>query len=196
MSVKQQKLVLISLSAFAVCALLFMLKRKSRQKNNKIAMMDYENTTAKNTLNGHYTDKNSLAAINHNPGNLTRLKGQKWEGETNTPPVLLATGRSTRFAPFVSDYYGLRAMLLNLKNGYFSKGRNTIKSIIEKYAPANENNTANYIKKLERAMQIDSTAKLDTTDKATIYKLMKEICKIESGFTGDSLIKYVVENHL
>ncbi len=170
------KLALVCVSAFSVFILLFMLKKRTKT------------TTKTMNLNGNYTNKNSLAAINHNPTNIVKT-AKEWRGEIETPAQITNTGRSGRFKAFSSDYYGIVAAYNNLQ-GYFAKGYNTIRKIITRWAPPKENNTDNYIVNIAKRIGAGVDEKLDFETYA--FRLIKEIARIESGFSGDLIIQKVV----
>lgn len=187
MSQNTAKFVLISVSAFAALYLIFRLIRKR----------NIEKEAMKNAihLNGTFDNPDSLAAINHNPTNIIKSL-YTWEGSVETPKKLIEQGRSQRFEAFENDYYGLRAALVNLKNGYFNKGYNTINKIITKWAPPTENNTSSYINYVCAVMGMGKDDVLDYENKNTMWLLLKAIAKRDGGFTGDELIKYVIyKNH-
>ena len=186
MSQNTAKFVLISVSVFAVWYLIFRLIR--RRKTEK------EAKDMKVNLNGVYDNKNSLAAINHNPTNIIK-SNYNWEGKTSTPKEIINAGRSARFEAFENDYFGLRAALVNLKNGYFAKGYNTISKIINKWAPPTENNTTAYINYVSTVTGIDKDKVLTYNDKNTLYLLIKAIAKRDGGFNGDELIKFVIHKN-
>lgn len=66
--------------------------------------------------------------INNNPFNIR--PGDNWLG---------LVGEAGGFCKFIDMKHGIRAGLINLYNGYFSRGR-TIKEIIAEYAPGSDNN--------------------------------------------------------
>lgn len=77
---------------------------------------------------------------NNNPGNI-RISGSAWKGK-------VPTGQNTdgAFEQFVAPEYGIRAMG-RLLNNYIAAGYDTIEKIVNRYAPASDNNhTENYIK--------------------------------------------------
>ena len=193
MSKQGAKFTLVSLSVFAVGVLIFMLYRKKRQMDAKTDARSDENNT--NNMNGYYTDKNSLAAINHNPANLTDNES-KWVGRVPTPERLIKEGRPTRFVAFDNDFHGLRAAFINLKNGYFAKNYNTIEKIITKWAPPKENNTAGYIDYVSKSMGIDKNETLNPKDKGQMFLLLRAICVKESGFLGDDLITKAINENI
>ena len=88
--------------------------------------------------------KNTRGYRNNNPGNLRH--GSKWQG-------LATTQTDTAFCQFVSMTMGIRA-LCKLLNNYINNGHNTIKKIISRYAPSNENNTQGYINTVSQMVSI------------------------------------------
>jgi hypothetical protein len=78
------------------------------------------------------------AVRNNNPGNL-RISASNWRGK-----IPIEYNTDGEFEQFESVYYGVRAMLVLLRN-YHSSGRQTITEIVERYAPAVENPTDEYI---------------------------------------------------
>ena len=79
---------------------------------------------------------------NNNPLNI-RLSSDKWQGQ-----VLPQRGSGEgAFCQFVSMEYGWRAAFVILCKTYYGKrGLKTIRDIVSRWAPNNENNTAAYIR--------------------------------------------------
>ncbi|MCE1635766.1 structural protein, partial [Enterobacter hormaechei] len=75
---------------------------------------------------------------NNNPGNIRW--GDDWQG---LMPASQRTDKS--FCQFVGPEYGLRAMIKILHNYNRKYGLKTVKEIISRWAPTNENNTDAYI---------------------------------------------------
>ena len=75
---------------------------------------------------------------NNNPGNIEQ-SANRWRGK-----VPIANNTDERFEQFSNYYYGIRAMIVLLTNYIEKQGRNTIRTIIERYAPAFENNVSAY----------------------------------------------------
>ena len=76
---------------------------------------------------------------NNNPGNL-RISNNQWQGKV---PVWENT--DGEFEQFKEYRYGVRAMIKLIQN-YIRSGDNTLVTIISRYAPATENDTAAYIR--------------------------------------------------
>lgn len=74
---------------------------------------------------------------NNNPGNI-RIGRSDWKG-------LKEVQTDKSFYQFIDLEWGIRAMIRLLQNYHKLYGINTIEEIINRYAPANENNTEKYI---------------------------------------------------
>ena len=82
---------------------------------------------------------------NNNPGNIRH--GAKWQGLKENSRDL-----DPAFCVFKNPIYGIRALakgLLNYKKLY---GLNTVRSIISRYAPPNENQTLAYIQSVAKPL--------------------------------------------
>ncbi len=114
---------------------------------------------------------------NNNPGNL-RISNQAWEGK-------VATNTDGEFEQFSSYEYGVRALILLLRN-YLRGDRNTLSKIISAYAPASDgNHTNNYITfMVDRLKQGGLTVDADTEltiDRTTLRLLAQGIARMENG---------------
>jgi hypothetical protein len=106
---------------------------------------------------------------NNNPFNMN-AGNSDWLGEVKP-------SRDPRFAEFESPEYGIRAGLINLYNGYFSKGL-TLAGIIAKYAPSSENDTSSYINAVSRRAGVTP---LQVPDKNQWLKIASAILYHENG---------------
>ena len=80
---------------------------------------------------------------NNNPLNIRRSKDQ-WQG-------LRVIQADAQFCQFETMEYGWRAAFVLLTRTYYHKYRlYTIRAIVSKWAPANENNTEAYIRNVSR----------------------------------------------
>ena len=75
--------------------------------------------------------------------------------------------------------YGIRALMKLLSN-YKKRGYNTIELILNRYAPANENNTTGYIQKVSTYTGISKNQNL-VLDQMQMVKLARAIVKVEIG---------------
>lgn len=109
---------------------------------------------------------------NNNPGNLN-FAGQA--GATKEG------GENGRFAVFKSMRDGISALYKQIQL-YFSRGVNTIESVVNKYAPADDNNNVQaYIKQLVGATGKQADEKLSGEDTETVFKLIRGIINHENG---------------
>lgn len=116
---------------------------------------------------------------NNNPGNI-ELNSNKWLG-------LSQEQTDGRFAQFDEMYYGCRALLKLLSNYYRMYKLNTVKSIINRWAPNNENNTDAYIKSVCTKLGVAPNQKIDLTDQETLINLGKAIAFHENGKDANSI---------
>lgn len=105
---------------------------------------------------------------NNNPGNLR--PGDNWQG---------MIGVNNNFIVFENIAYGLRAMAIDLRTK-INSGYNTIRSIITRWAPPSENDTAAYIRLVEYSTGWDADRVLQA-DEQTYKRLMRAIMNVELG---------------
>lgn len=77
----------------------------------------------------------SLGLRNNNPMNIVYNVSNHWLGQT---------GRNGRFATFKNQKYGIRAGAILLHNYIYRHGLRSVRGVISRFAPNNENNTAKY----------------------------------------------------
>jgi hypothetical protein len=111
--------------------------------------------------------------INNNPGNI-RVGPAAWQGkipvEKNTDKV---------FEQFTSMAYGVRALMKNLQ-GYFSSGKNTIRKIINTWAPPSENDTGAYVNTVSKITGLGADQVI-TPSQDVLTKLARAISIVENG---------------
>ncbi|WP_426271584.1 structural protein P5 [Dyella kyungheensis] len=108
---------------------------------------------------------------NNNPGNI-RL-GSNWQG-------LAAKQTDPDFCVFVDVKFGFRA-LAKVLTIYQQKGFDTVRSIIERWAPENENNTSAYISAVAATMKVDPNTHLDVQQYDQMFPLVDAITRHENG---------------
>lgn len=110
---------------------------------------------------------------NNNPGNIIINKNNPWEGviprESNT---------DGKFEQFKSYVYGVRAMIVLLKN--YMKTKRTVSEIIYTWNPGNPN----YVSYVATRMGVSETAQL-ATNKQTIKGLVQAIGDFENGIKSN-----------
>jgi len=116
---------------------------------------------------------------NHNPSNI-RKGNTQWQG-LDTPPD------DGEFFRFVSPAYGIRAMARVLIT-YQDKRRaadgspiDTVREIIERWAPPSENDTDSYAANVRQIMGVAPGTTLDVHDHKVMSTLVKAIIKHENG---------------
>jgi hypothetical protein len=108
---------------------------------------------------------------NNNPGNLNYV-GQAGAAKEGGP--------NGRFAVFGSAEAGLQALADQLRR-YGSRGINSVRAIISKFAPVSENNTQAYIGSVSKGLGIGADSALDLNDPRVLQGLMGAIIKVENG---------------
>lgn len=111
------------------------------------------------------------AERNNNPGNIR--KGSNWQGLAGKQP-------DADFCTFTDASFGFRALAKVLLQ-YRAQGRDTLRQIIERWAPSNENNTNAYIAAVAGRMKVDPDIHLDVADYTQMAPLVDAITRHESG---------------
>lgn len=111
---------------------------------------------------------------NNNPGNIRW--GDDWKGLV---PKEQRTDKS--FCQFVTPEYGIRAMVIILRNYQRKHGLSTISGIIKRWAPPNENNTQAYIDSVAKVTGAAPDQRIDTGDSRFMMKLLQAIIWHENG---------------
>lgn len=126
--------------------------------------------------------KQSRGYRNRNPGNIDHNPANKWQG-LDSPPLefVPSDGSRPRFARFVSHEYGIRALAVLLTTYQDRHGLRTIKGIVNRWAPGNENNTGAYIAHVARRTGFDPDARLDLHTYAHLRPLVEAIIAHELG---------------
>lgn len=113
---------------------------------------------------------------NNNPGNIRNSERNDWKGE-----VSKADKKDQAFEEFKTMADGVRAMMLLLQKYQRSYNLHTVKELVERWAPRNENNTAAYVRTVCKEMQMPECCGLDLTDKGTMCALVDAMCYVENG---------------
>lgn len=121
---------------------------------------------------------------NNNPGNIRW--GDEWKGLV---PAAKRTDKS--FCQFTTPEYGIRAMVIILRNYQKKHGINTVSGIINRWAPSNENDTQAYVDSVAQATGVAADQKIDTSDNRFMLKLLQAIIKHENGIQPYSFDVFV-----
>ena len=109
---------------------------------------------------------------NNNPGNLEYSKTNPWVGQT---------GDDGRFAKFETPEHGIRALGRNLLS-YQRQGYDTISEIINRWAPASDDNkTDAYIRAVCAQLGVTPDQPLDASNPDTLKALCASIIQHENG---------------
>ncbi|HEA0341613.1 TPA: structural protein [Salmonella enterica] len=111
---------------------------------------------------------------NNNPGNIRW--GDDWKGLV---PKSQRTDKD--FCQFITPEYGIRAMIVILRNYQRKHGLNTISGIINRWAPTNENNTQAYIDSVAKSTGVTPDQFIHTDDSRFMMKLLQAIIRHENG---------------
>lgn len=118
---------------------------------------------------------------NYNPGNIRHTPGIRWQGAA-------VDQTDSQYLQFINPRWGIRAIARVLIT-YQDKRRaadgspiDTVREIIERWAPPSENNTDAYIISVARALGLDPTvASVDVYDFEIMRALVTVIIRHENG---------------
>jgi hypothetical protein len=122
-------------------------------------------------------DKITRGMRNNNPGNI-RHSPDDFQGEISS------TDKS--FKQFKSMIYGYRALIKILQNYEKKYGCNTIRKIINRWAPDNENNTTAYIGYVSKSSGYGADEVIDLGKKDVAVKIVRAISDVENSGWHDT----------
>ena len=109
---------------------------------------------------------------NNNPLNLR--VGNNWKGEVANPS-------DHTFEQFTEMKWGVRAAFIVLRNYIVRHKCNTIRKIIPRWAPANENNTLAYIATVSQRANIQPDEPISFDNTCQMIALLLAMCFVENG---------------
>lgn len=109
---------------------------------------------------------------NNNPGNIRR-NSDVFQGEVNP-------SRDQQFKQFKTMAYGYRAMFKILSNYYRKYSLTTIRKIIGRWAPENENNTSAYVSLVSSYAGIGPDD-LISFDREQMIRIVAGMSRVENG---------------
>lgn len=125
---------------------------------------------------GPYAKPNAPRGIrNNNPGNI-RISTESWLGKID--PIYNTDGS---FEQFTFPEFGIRALAVNLKNYQIKHRLYTVRGMITRFAPSNENNTNSYVNIVAKSLGISADTPIDFANPDVSLKLVKAIIKHENG---------------
>lgn len=118
---------------------------------------------------------------NYNPGNIRHVPGTRWQG-------MAATQQDPQFVQYLNPRWGIRAMarvLITYQDKRLATNGSridTVREIIERWAPPTENNTDAYVISVARALGLDpDVASVDVYDFDIMRALVTVIIRHENG---------------
>jgi len=115
---------------------------------------------------------------NRNPGNIELSNRFQWKGE-------IRPSRDERFCTFIDPQHGLRAMMRLIVNYQKLHGINTLRGVIDRWAPPGENDTGAYIKAVSDHSKIDPNRTWDFTNAGFLVPVTKAMVIHENGYPKD-----------
>lgn len=113
---------------------------------------------------------------NRNPGNIRRGK-TRYKGETQ--------GCDAAFKSFASMQWGYRAIFVLLHTYAVRYGLRTIRGMISRYAPPEENDTRNYVYTVAALSKTDADRRIDTLRAEDMIPIVEAISRVENGIDAD-----------
>ncbi len=110
---------------------------------------------------------------NRNPGNLRR-SSDPWQG-------LAAEQTDSEFFQFASAKWGIRALVRTLIAYQDRVGLKTIKQMIGRWAPPNENDTGAYVRAVAASVGVGENDEIDVHDYTILRPLTLAIIRHENG---------------
>lgn len=121
---------------------------------------------------------------NNNPGNIrwgSAWKGLKKDGKQQDPS----------FCVFKSSVFGIRALAKVLINYKKIHGLNTVRQIVSRYAPPNENQTTAYVQSVAKQLGVYPDSIIDIEERGVLTVFIKAVIRMENGIQpySDELIQ-------
>lgn len=110
---------------------------------------------------------------NNNPGNI-RLDGVHWKGEVEP-------SQDRAFKQFETMPWGYRAMFHLLNNYSRLYGCDTIRRMITRWAPENENDTQAYIRAVSEWSGVPADSRITTTNRDVMVPVVAAMSRMENG---------------
>ena len=114
---------------------------------------------------------------NNNPGNIRR-NSDVFQGEVNP-------SRDQQFKQFKTMAHGYRAVFKILSNYHRAYKLTTIRKMIGRWAPENENNTDAYVSLVSSYAGIGSDDQININDREQMIRIVAGMSKVENGREPD-----------
>ena len=110
---------------------------------------------------------------NNNPGNI-RINSDLFQGE-------IRPSKDNSFKQFETMAYGYRAVFRIFSNYYRNYKLDTIRKMIGRWAPENENDTKAYIKAVSDYAGIPADDPININDREQMIRIVAGMSKVENG---------------
>lgn len=114
---------------------------------------------------------------NNNPGNIDYNKANDWQGQLGLEQGVT----KPRFARFDSPENGIRALAKTLLTYQRKHKLRTVRDIINRWAPSVENNTAAYVRSVEKQICSEPMADVDLSSPVKLTGFVVAIIKHENA---------------
>lgn len=111
---------------------------------------------------------------NNNPGNVRRVNGVRWQGQAEKQA-------DAEFVVFAEPKWGLRAIARVLISYQDKHAINTVRGIVNRWAPPVENDTGAYVDHVARRTRFGADEPLDVYEPDTMRRLVRAIVLHENG---------------
>ncbi len=148
-------------SAIAFTGYILLRKRKTFS-NGDTEIYDYSG----------YGESISRGYRNNNPLNI-RISKEPWKHK-------VSPNTDGSFEQFTSTPYGYRAALITMRTYINKYGLNTVRQIISRWAPENENNTANYINRVCEYSGLKPDTIISANDRDKLTKMAYAMSIVEN----------------
>jgi hypothetical protein len=108
---------------------------------------------------------------NNNPGNIRRVPGVTWQGQSDAQT-------DAAFVQFVNPTYGIRALARTLNTYIHKHGLRTIRAIISRWSPHEENDTDAYVDSVAESVGVGADMALPDN---AFQALVSAIIEHENG---------------
>ena len=125
---------------------------------------------------------------NNNPGNIRH--GANWLGlNPNVRNI------DSAFCVFTAPVYGIRALAKVLINYKRIHGLNTVRQIVSRYAPPNENQTTAYIQSVAKQLGVYPDTVIDIEERGVLTVFIKAVIRMENGIQpySDEIIQQGID---
>lgn len=119
----------------------------------------------------------SRGYTNQNPGNI-RHSRVMYQGE-------VCPSKDASFKQFQSMAYGFRAMFVLLHTYSTKYHLNTLRAMIERYAPPEENETTEYVNFVSTHAKIADIQSVDTLNQRQMVSIVTAMARMENGSAPD-----------